>query len=59
MNVGVLLSKFSADVGGGHTFENEVFGSLRRLAGECDHTFQIFVRKNISSGVICSKPMIE
>ena len=47
MNVGVLLSNFSPDVGGGHTFENEVFDSLRRMAGECNHTFKVFVRRNI------------
>jgi glycosyltransferase involved in cell wall biosynthesis len=51
MNVGVLFSNFSPDVGGGHTFENEVFDSLRRLAGECGHTFQVFVRRNKPSGL--------
>lgn len=50
MNVGVLLSNFSPDVGGGHTFENEVFDSLRRIGGECGHTFQIFVRRNTPAG---------
>jgi glycosyltransferase involved in cell wall biosynthesis len=39
MRVGVRGSQMSADVGGGHTFEREVFDELARFAGESPHRF--------------------
>jgi glycosyltransferase involved in cell wall biosynthesis len=39
MRVGVRGSQMTADAGGGHTFEREVFDELVRLAGESPHRF--------------------
>ncbi len=49
MNVGVLLSNFSPETGGRHTFEQEVFDSLLRLGDECQHTFHVFARHGVAA----------
>jgi glycosyltransferase involved in cell wall biosynthesis len=42
MRVGVYFGDWSADVGGGHTFEAEIAASLASLAAESRHTFVLF-----------------
>lgn len=44
MKVGVLLEDYSPDIGGGSTFQADIFESLLELAGESKHTFVVFCR---------------
>jgi glycosyltransferase involved in cell wall biosynthesis len=39
MRVGIRGSQWAADIGGGYTFEREVFDGLVQLAGESSHRF--------------------
>jgi glycosyltransferase involved in cell wall biosynthesis len=42
MNVGVVLSDQSPEVGGGYVFELEILQSLMQLAHESTHSFRVF-----------------
>jgi glycosyltransferase involved in cell wall biosynthesis len=42
MKVGIFLGNFKPEVGGGYTFENEVFQSLVELSSKTHHTFVLF-----------------
>lgn len=47
MNIGVVISGFPPEEGGGFTFEKEIFQSLVGLAGESRHKFTFLYPKNI------------
>jgi len=42
MKIGIFLGTTRTELGGGYTFENEVFQSLLELASETHHTFVVF-----------------
>jgi glycosyltransferase involved in cell wall biosynthesis len=45
MKVGVFLEDFSPQVGGGYTFQEDVFQSLLQLAEQSEHTFAVLCRR--------------
>ena len=56
MNIGVVISGFSPDAGGGYTFEGDILRSLVSLAGESEHKFT-FLYPEKSSVNIKSLPV--
>jgi glycosyltransferase involved in cell wall biosynthesis len=59
VRVGVRGSQMSADAGGGHTFEREVFDELVRLAGESPHRFVALGGLRPSPDVARSSALLE
>jgi glycosyltransferase involved in cell wall biosynthesis len=45
MRVGVFLEDFSPQVGGGYTFQEDIFQSLLELAEQSDHTYVVLCRR--------------
>jgi glycosyltransferase involved in cell wall biosynthesis len=42
MKVGIFLSNFTPEIGGGFTFENEVFRAIAEFGGSSGHTFIVY-----------------
>jgi glycosyltransferase involved in cell wall biosynthesis len=59
VRVGVRGSQMSADAGGGHTFEREVFDELVLLAGESPHRFVVLGGLRPSPDVAGSSALLE